>query len=59
MLNFIEQNSFNEDDLITNLTNRFMNQFFLEPRQATLLAMDVFDLLEASDTDLKAVNLDY
>jgi hypothetical protein len=59
MLNFIETTNFNEDDLITNLTNRFMNQFLLEPRQATMLAMDIFDLLTESGTDFNTFNLEY
>jgi len=54
MFNFPEHNV-NEDELLIKLMNRFMNQFLLEPRQATMLAMDVFDMLTESGTDLQYI----
>lgn len=52
MLNFLDHSSFNEEDFITTLSNKFMNNYLLEPKQATVIAMDVIDLLTENDIDL-------
>lgn len=55
MLNFLEH-TFNEDDFINKLTNKFMNHYLLEPKQATVIAMEVIDLLTEGNVDINSFN---
>ncbi len=55
MLNFLEH-TFNEDDFINKLTNKFMNHYLLEPKQATVIAMEVIDLLTEGNVDMNTLN---
>lgn len=56
MLHTHESVFLNEDEIVNQLINRFVIHFSLEPRQAANLAIDLFDILKETDSDLSALS---